>query len=179
MLEAVRTRRSHSQVTAIAPSHAELLPLVAAAARAADHASLRPWRLIELRGDARDRLGQAFVQAAGLTGDAALKQAGKPLRAGLLLAIVACRQPSEKVEEWEQEAAAAGVAHLLTLLLSEAGWGVMWRSGPYTRADAVRRMHGLRDSEQLLGWLYVGAVPADCKPAHRTPIDPNEYLSAL
>ena len=179
MLDAVQNRRSRSQVTAIAPSHAELLPLVAAAARAADHAALRPWRLIELRDDARDRLGQAFVEAAGLTGGAAFKQAGKPLRAGLLIAIVACRRPSEKVEEWEQDAAAAGVAHLLTLLLSEAGWGVMWRTGPHTRADAVHRVHGLTETEQLLGWLYVGAVPDDCKPVRRAPIDASEHLSAL
>jgi len=179
VLEAVQNRRSHSQVTAIAPSHAELLPLVAAAARAADHASLRPWRLIELREHARDRLGQAFVEAAGLEGDAARKQAAKPLRAALLIAIVASRRPSEKVEVWEQDAAAAGVAHLLTLLLGEAGWGVMWRTGPHTRADAVHRMHGLSESEQLLGWLYVGAVPFDCKPVPRAPIDASEHLSAL
>ncbi|MDH6237848.1 nitroreductase family protein [Cryobacterium sp. CG_9.6] len=179
VLDAVHNRRSHSRVTQSAPSHDDLLPLVSAAARAADHASLRPWRLIELRGEARNRLGDACVEAAGLTGEAALKQAAKPLRAALLIAIVACRQPSDKVDEWEQDAAAAGVAHLLTLLLSEAGWGVMWRSGPQTRSAAVRRMHHLADHEQLLGWLYVGAIPADCRPVPRTVVDATTYLSVL
>ena len=54
-LEAVRARRSWSKVTDDAPTRDELLTLVAAAGRVADHSSLRPWRLIELRGDDRGR----------------------------------------------------------------------------------------------------------------------------
>ena len=67
----VAARRSYSRVTPDAPSHEELLPLVAAAGRVADHSALHPWRLIELRGDARVRLGQAFVKDAGATGEEA------------------------------------------------------------------------------------------------------------
>ena len=60
---------------------------------------------------------------------------------------------------WEQEAVAAGVAHMLTLLLDEAGWGVMWRTGPHTRHPLVAEAHGLASNERLLGWLYVGGRP--------------------
>ena len=157
-LEAFRRRRSHPRVTADAPSHAELLPLVEAAATVADHGSLRPWRLIELRGDARHRLGEAFVGASGLTGHDAESLAAKPLRASLLFAVVAKEVPSIKVPAWEQEAAASGVAHALSLLLDEAGWGVMWRTGGHVRSAEVRAMHGLSANEKLLGWLYVGGV---------------------
>src|SRR3954468_23507426 len=59
-LEAVRTRRSWSKVTDEAPTHAELLTLVSAAGRVADHSSLRPWRIIELRGPDREVLGRAI-----------------------------------------------------------------------------------------------------------------------
>ncbi|HEY0261298.1 MAG TPA: nitroreductase family protein, partial [Lacisediminihabitans sp.] len=110
-------------MTSEAPAHDQLLPLVEAAATVADHGSLRPWRLIELRGEARARLGSAFVEAAGLDADGGAKLAAKPLRAPLLIAIVAVHRQSFKVEEWEQDAAASGVAHLLSLLLDEAGWG--------------------------------------------------------
>lgn len=179
VLNAVQVRRSHSRVTADAPSHAELLPLVAAAARSADHAALRPWRLIELRGDARGRFGAALVAASACTGADADRLALKPLRAPLLIAVVACRRPDTPVRVWEQDAAAAGVAHILSLVLAEAGWGVMWRSGPHTRADEIRQAHGLSDSEVLLGWLYVGGIPIDAKPATRTAIEPEDYLSVL
>ena len=62
---------------------------------------------------------------------------------------------SGKVPRWEQEAVAAGVAHTLSLLLDEAGWGVIWRTGSHTRAKAVAKAHGLDKNEVLLGWLYV------------------------
>ncbi len=179
LLEAIASRRSRASVTGVAPGREELLPLIAAAASVADHASLRPWRLIELRDDARERLGAAFVAATGLEGKDAAKLAAKPLRASLLLAVVVVHKPNLKVPDWEQDAAAAGVAHLLSLLLHDAGWGVMWRTGPQTRSAPVRRLHQLADNEELLGWLYVGGVPETARDDPRTPIDPQEFISHL
>ncbi|MCU1550587.1 MAG: nitroreductase [Glaciihabitans sp.] len=179
LLGAVTRRRSYPRVTADAPSHDELLPLIEAAATAPDHASLQPWRIIELRGDARSRLGDALVDASGLLGEDAERLAAKPLRAPLLLAIVAVRKPSFKVHEWEQDAAAAGIAHLLALLLDDAGWGVMWRTGGHTRSDAVRRMHKLADNEELLGWLYVGGKLESSKPDARKNLDVSAMITSL
>uniref|UniRef100_UPI00301CD5AA nitroreductase family protein n=1 Tax=Microbacterium sp. LB16 TaxID=3081271 RepID=UPI00301CD5AA len=62
---AVRARQSWSKVEDTAPTRDELLPLVAAAGRVADHYSLRPWRLIELRGADREVLGAAIAKAHG------------------------------------------------------------------------------------------------------------------
>ena len=175
----VAARRSHSRVTQEAPTHEELLPLVAAAGRVADHSALHPWRLIEMRGDARDRLGRAFAKDAKLHGSAADKLAAKPLRAPLLIAVVAVRTTSSKVPGWEQDAVASGVAHLLSLLLHDAGWGVIWRTGEHTRSRAVHRMHGLAKNERLLGWLYVGGIPDRDKEAPRKPLDPERFLTVL
>lgn len=179
LTDAIRRRRSYPRVTEDAPSTVELLPLVEAAASAADHASLRPWRLIELRGNARVRLGDAFVEASGLNGVDAERLAAKPLRASLLIAVVAVRRDSFKVHAWEQDAAAAGIAHYLTLLLDDAGWGVMWRSGGHTRSEPVRRLHGLADNEELLGWLYVGGKTDASKPDARAPFDAAAHLTSL
>ena len=166
-------------MTEDAPTHEQLLPLVETATGVADHASLRPWRLIELRGDARARLGDAFVAASGLAGEDADRLAAKPLRASLLIAVVVVHRPSFKVHDWEQDAAAAGLAHILSLLLDDAGWGVIWRSGGHTRSEAVRVMHELDDNEELLGWLYVGGKTELTKPDARQPFDPDSILTAL
>ena len=179
VLDAVSRRRSHSKVTAAAPTREQLLPLIAAAGGVADHASLRPWRLIELRDDARVRLGEAMVVASGLDDESGAKLAAKPLRASLLIAVVAVHQPSFKVEKWEQDATAAGVAHMLSLLLAEAGWGVMWRTGHLTRTQPVREMHRLAENEELLGWLYVGGLPDDAKDGAKRSINPEEFVTAL
>jgi len=173
-LDAARERQSYSKVTGVAPTRDELLPLIAAAGRVADHSSLQPWRLIELRGDDRDRLGEAIAEAQGDS-----TPSSKPLRAPLLIAVVASFRTSEKVPRWEQEAVASGVAHTLSLLLDEAGWGVMWRTGHYTRSAAVAERHGLSEHEQLLGWLYVGEKTAVKKTGRRKSIDADAVLQAM
>ena len=173
-LEAMRQRRSWSKVTGDAPTHDELLEFVAAAGRVADHSSLRPWRLIELRGSDRERLGKALAKAAGDK-----KPSTKPLRAPLLIAVVARITAKHKVPAWEQEAVAAGVAHALSLVLDEAGYGVFWRTGEHTRAKQVAKAHGLTKNERLLGWLYVGAKPVRTKPVHLKTIDPARFLSPM
>ena len=175
---ALRHRRSQSKVGDAAPSIRELVPLIEAAGSVADHSGLRPWRVIALRDDARVRLGSAMAEAAGLDGEAAEKLARKPLRAPLLLAIVVSPQPSVKVPEWEQEAVASGVAHALALVLDEAGWGVMWRTGLQTRSEPVARMHGLAPGERLLGWLYVGSRDRE-KHGPRPPIDAGRFRRSL
>ncbi len=134
--------------------------------------------MIAIRGAAWDRVGAAIAEASGLTGNAAEKLAAKPRRAPLLLAVVVSPKPSFKVPEWEQEAVASGVAHALSLVLDEAGWGVMWRTGLQTRSDAVARAHGLEPGERLLGWLYVGGRP-DKKSGRRSTITAKKYLSSL
>ena len=173
-LEAVRARRSWSKVDDEAPTHEELARLVSAAGRVADHSSLRPWRLIELRGDDRVRLGKAIARAEGDR-----KPSTKPLRAPLLIAVVVSYRKSGKVPRWEQEAVASGVAHVLSLLLDEAGWGVIWRTGGYTRAKKVAKAHGLKKDEALLGWLYVGRKPAGKAPGRRKPVDADAVLSRM
>jgi nitroreductase len=177
--DAIAARRSFSRVGDTAPTHEELLELVGAASRSADHASLHPWRLIEIRGDARVRLGHAIARAEGKKDEEAERVSAKPLRAPLLVAVVAVHRPSEKVPRWEQTVAAAGVAHTLSLLLDDAGWGVIWRTGHYTRSRRVATFHGLGADERLLGWLYVGAKPDDATPSRKEPVDPSAFVTVL
>ncbi|MFZ4894615.1 nitroreductase family protein [Plantibacter sp. Mn2098] len=174
LYEAVLQRRSWSKVTDDAPDRDELLHLLTAAGRVADHSSMRPWRVITLRGDDRVKLGRAIAKA---TGDKGVST--KPMRAPLLLAVVATVKPSEKVPSWEQEAVASGVAHVLSLLLDDAGWGVLWRTGTYTRAKAVRKAHGLGKDELLLGWLYVGGKPANARIGRRKAVNAKAHLSRM
>ncbi|RLP83671.1 nitroreductase [Mycetocola lacteus] len=172
--EAALTRRSRSKVSPETPDHDELVRLVSAAGRVADHSGLEPWRLIELRGTDRHRLGEALAEAEGKRSPST-----KPLRAELLIAIVFAPKKSHKVPEWEQEAVASGVAHVLSLLLDEAGWGVLWRTGELTRTEPVHRMHGLAPQEKLLGWLYVGGVLPRDKPERPRTIDGARFITGL
>lgn len=176
--EAMLRRRSHSSVGEAAPADTELRKLLEVAGTIADHASLHPWRVIAIRGEARERVGRALAEASGLEGGDAEKLARKTLRAPLMLAVVVSPKPSFKVPDWEQEAVASGVAHALTLLLDEAGWGVMWRTGIHTRSGPVHRAHELLPDERLMGWLYVGSKP-EKKSGSRKPFSAKDHLTRL
>lgn len=182
VLQAMASRRSVSKVGEQTPTDAEIAELLAAVTPVADHKALRPWRLILLRGDDRLRLGEALDAASGE--ERAPGEANpKPLRAELLIAVVASYTEHPKVPEWEQLATAAGAAHLLELALWQAGWGVMWRTGLQANAPEVRAVHGLGEDEQLLGWLYVGDVPEFYRErlanSKRPPLDPAPFLSCF
>ena len=97
-----------------------------------------------------------------------------------MLAVVVSPRKNGKVPYWEQECVASGVAHYLSLLLHEAGWGTMWRTGEAARSAQVRKAMVLEKGEQLLGWIYVGGVPhRDRKSKPRKPLDTAKHLSAL
>lgn len=175
--DAISSRRSHSKVTDEAPSHDELTLLLSAMTSVPDHSALRPWRIIEIRGEDRAALGAALAKANGTT---KAKGIAKANRAPLVLAIVASPTKSKKVPYWEQEAVATGVAHLLSLILHEAGWGTMWRTGTATRHRAVRKAMRLEKHEQLVAWIYVGGIPdRDKKRKPRKPLDMKRHLGGL
>ncbi|GAB3258215.1 nitroreductase family protein [Arthrobacter pigmenti] len=182
-LETMAARRSSSSVTDRAPDDAELTRLLAAVVPVADHKGLRPWRLVVHRGDERLRIGDALAR-----GDLGKRDQPDPktvekfrkktTRAPLLLAVIAERR-SSSLPKWEQEAVAAGAAHLLELALFAAGWGVMWRTGSGTDTKAVRKLYDLHKRDRLLGWLYVGGLEpgASSKPKKRP--SPEQFLTRL
>lgn len=177
---AIRARRSTAPVTDQAPSDAELAEYLQLAAHSPDHASLRPWRLITVRGNARQRLGQAMADGFGDEpgSPAAAKTAGKPLRAPLLISIVGVPVEHPKVPRWEQLASVAALVSTLQLVLFDAGYTAMWRTGPAVELTQVRDLLGLAESEQLLGWLYVGATQPDSQAPELEPAVADK-LSAL
>lgn len=171
LTEAVRGRRSATRLTAPAPSDDEICALLTDAASGPDHGLLRPWRVVLIRGAARETLGAAF--AAGLPADdeaGRARAAAKPLRAPLLVSTVFTPKDAPKVPAWEQLAAAVGVVHNLALLLHERGWGAMWRTGEPSRSQSVRSLLGVAAEEQLLGWLYIG-TPVPVRPPPRPEVD--------
>jgi nitroreductase len=156
--DAVRYRSSTAPILDEAPEEEELAALVSLAAHAPDHAALRPWRLSVIRGSDRHRLGEALVVGFGdeVGSAAAVKTAAKALRAPLLLGVVLEPVEHRKVPEWEQLAATVAMVTTLQLLLFEAGWTAMWRTGPATELAPVRELMGVTDGQRILGWLYIG-----------------------
>jgi nitroreductase len=180
LTEAVRSRRSAAPVTDAAPTDDQLYEYLTLAAHSPDHAGLRPWRLVPLRGSDRDRLGAALAAGFGDPPGSpeAARTAAKALRAPLLLSIVGCPVDHPKVPVWEQLAAIGALVATLELVLFDAGWTAMWRTGPGVGLAPVRQLLGLAETEQLMGWLYIGGR-AEARPDNRPDPDVSGKISPL
>jgi len=183
-LDCILTRRSGGRLTEPAPSDGNLATLLAAAAAAPDHGLLRPWRFIVLRGHALHRLGEVFAKAEEARGaeagtpvreDALARTRGKPLRAPLIIALIASPRPSPKVPAWEQLASAAAAAQNLCLAAHTLGYGSMWRTGWYSDATEVCTHLSLTPDAPVMGWIYLGTP----QPGAALPPRPVVDLAAL
>lgn len=175
--QAVITRRGGTRLLGPAPSDAELAELVSLAGTAPDHGRLSPWRLINLRGEARRALGEAMADAED--GTPRERTVGKALRAPLLVTIVFRPEDRPRIPRWEQLAATACAVQTLVLLLHDRGWSSIWRTGPSAEYAEVRKVLNINEDEQCLGWLYVGTEEETDSSHVRRPIDGYSKFSSL
>lgn len=113
-LDALLNRVSVPRLTEPAPNAAQREALFQAALRAPDHGQLRPWRFLTIEGQGREKLGELFAEAVQNKGDASQaaldKARAMPLRAPLLIVVIAKLQDHFKVPKSEQRLAAGCAA---------------------------------------------------------------------
>jgi nitroreductase len=178
VIEALQSRNSAPRLTAPGPSDAELDEMLACALRSPDHAWLTPWRFISVTGDARDSLGE-LLEASLLRRDPHADEAARekarsaPLRAPLVLIVLAAIQEHPKVPAWEQQVS-AGCAAFSVLLAAEAlGYAGVWRTGAVTEDAEFTDSLGADENERIVGFLYLGSREGRSKPL--PPRDPADF----
>jgi nitroreductase len=172
-IELLDTRVSNGKLTGPAPDAATLRDILKGAFRAPDHALLRPWKVFEVRGEAREKLGDVFADAladSGETDDEKLERARrKPLRAPLVLVVAATPVEHPKVPELEQVLSAGAVAHGILLGAHARGFSAMWRTGELSHDPFVAAAFGLGEGDRIVAFVYVGTAaqepPATIRPA--------------
>lgn len=174
------TRASNGKLGDPAPDDETVQLAMQAAVRAPDHGLLRPWRLLLVRGDARERLGRVMREALlARKPDAAAaeldKEQAKPLRAPLLIVVAARVQESPKIPAIEQILAAGAAAQNILLALHARGYAGMWRTGPAAYDASVKRALGLRAEDAIVGFLYAG-TPRMPAPAIDRPT-PEQFVN--
>lgn len=160
-LDALLNRVSIPRLEAPAPSSEQREILFQAALRAPDHGQLRPWRFLTVEGDRREQLGEILAEAVALKGGevnpAALDKArAMPLRAPLVVVVIARLQEHPKVPKHEQLQAAACAAHGILLAAYAQGIGAVWRTGELGYSKHVAEALGLGEGEELIAFLYLG-----------------------
>ena len=178
-LDALLNRVSVARLVDPAPTQVQREMLFDAALRAPDHGQLRPWRFLTIEGAAREQLGEVLAQAVQANGDAneaaLLKARGMPMRAPLLIVVIACLVEHGKVPANEQLLAAGCAAHGILLAAYAQGIGAVWRTGELSYSPVLADRLGLQDNEQVIGFLYLGTPQ---KPPREAPkLEPADYVS--
>ncbi|MFM7275974.1 MAG: nitroreductase family protein [Gammaproteobacteria bacterium] len=178
-LQALLGRRSASRLVEPAPAGVQRERILRSALQAPDHARLRPWRFLLVEGDARQALGEAMARAMRRHDPQAEpatleKLRANPLRAPLVVVLLACIREHPKVPALEQQLSVACAAQCMLLAAHAEGFGGIWRTGPVTWLPELPGELGLLEGEQVLGFLYIG-TPAS-SPAPVEPPAPDTHF---
>ena len=179
-LDLLLHRNSAPRLTAPAPPEADLDTILRAGLRAPDHAWLTPWRFVIIREDRREAFGDVLADALAKrdpdADQAALDKArAAPLRAPLMIAVLAHIKPHPKVPPVEQRLSAGCAAHAMLLATEALGYAGIWRTGGAAFDDNVHRALAAQDNEEIVGFLYIGTRDGAAKPLPQR--EPRQFAS--
>jgi nitroreductase len=177
-LALLRQRNSAPKLTEPAPSPIEVHEMLRCALRSPDHARLRPWRFLSIRGERRAALGELMLASllrSNPDADAAArdKALAAPLRAPLIMVVFASLREHPKVPAWEQRVSAGCTAFALGLAAEGLGYASIWRTGAYASDRELIRGLGGSDMEEIIGFLYLGTRDGAAKPL--PDLDPRDF----
>lgn len=126
---------------------------------APNHRRTWPWRFAAFHGDARHRLGQAFVadmveRGFGDEGKHA-KTLTKYARTPSVLVVGAAAHDHPTFHDENRDTVAAGVQNLL-LGATTAGLATYWSTPPLIDAPSVLEMCGFEDDTRIVAVIYLG-----------------------
>ncbi|GFM59609.1 nitroreductase family protein [Pseudomonas capsici] len=179
-LDVLLNRVSVPRLVDPAPDAAQREILFGAALRSPDHGQLRPYRFITVEGPARERMGELLVEALQQSGGEITPQALDkarlgPLRAPLVVVVVARLQDHFKVPRKEQLITAGCAAHAVLLAAYAQGVGAVWRTGDLSYSPHVAKGFGLGDDEEVIAFLYLG-TPQN-PPREAPKVDVGGFVS--
>jgi nitroreductase len=167
--EALRLIQSRVSITKLiepAPNAAELLEVFKAAGRAPDHGKLKPWRFLVIETEGLELLSRIFLEALAesspdISPSVIEKTKNMPFRAPMIIVAVAKCQESSKVPKQEQIIACGAATQNLLNALFALNYGAVWRTGDLAYDKHVAQSLGLVESEEIIGFIYVGTPALD------------------
>ena len=169
-LRLLQNRVSIARLDYPAPTHAHLVEVFKAAARAPDHGKLQPWRFLVVEGEGlgalSDVLVDALIKAEPDTSPSVIeKTKNMPFRAPMIIVAVAKCQDHPKVPKQEQLLACGAATQNMLNAFFALGYGAVWRTGDLAYDHHVKTALGLEVLEELTGFIYVGTPIQDIPQA--------------
>lgn len=179
-LDVLQKRVSVGKLQSPAPDKILCEAFIRAAMRAADHGNLTPWRFLLIQDEALVKLGEVFLAAAKINKpDMSIEEAQRflsmPLRAPMIITVIAKTQVHPKIPVHEQLFSAAAAAQNMLNAAYAAGFGAIWRTGELASDSYVNNALGLIQGEQIIGFLYIGTPIQPLGEAKPKPV--ADFLS--
>ena len=180
-LDNILNRVSARKLSKPYPNKEEMKLVYKAALRAPDHAWLRPSSFIEVKDDGLDKLSKIFFNygksSADISDEIAEKYKNAPYRAPMIIILVNSFKEHPKVPEIEQKLSTATAAQNIMLALNAMKYSCMWRTGKLAFNKSVQKSIGLKDNQEILGYIYVGTETGKKK---RIPsLDIDQFVTYL
>jgi nitroreductase len=171
-IDLLLSRRSGSAkaMTGPGPDAEELRTILRAAARVPDHGKLFPWRFIVFEGAARARFGELLVeclkQTETVSAERAALEAGRFLRAPVVVGVVSRARAGVPIPEWEQQLSAGAVCQTMLIAAHALGFVANWITEWCAYHPLVQERLGLKPGERIAGFIYIGksAAPLEERP---------------
>lgn len=175
-VDVIISRVSPSKLSEPAPPPEAVEKMFAAAVAAPDHGRVRPWRFVVIQGKAREKFGELMAQSLARrekdVSPAKLDfERAKALRAPLLVVVAATPKDDPKIPEIEQIEAVAAATQNFVIAAYALGYGTLWRTGKIAYDPEVKRALGLRESDAVVGVIYVGTIATPGAPRKISPGD--------
>ncbi len=179
-LKAIQNRNSVAHLTEPAPTTEEMEQVYKGALRAPDHAWLRPWKYIEIRGNSRNRLADAFLKASISVGEEVTDELKEklqkaPFRAPMVIVLAADIKEHPKVPKIEQIISLGASAQNILLGLYDIGYSAIWRTGKMAFNKHITDALELPTNYEVIGYLYVGTPSGHIKSLPE--IDLSDHLT--
>lgn len=159
-IDALLSRYSSLKLAELAPMGVALDKIIESATRAPDHGNLRPWRFILIEGEARNRFGDLLADQIRLKGSVTdemlQRERAKALRAPMIIVVAAMSNPAARIPLIEQVMSAAAPAQNIMLAAFALGFGAIWKTGDAAYSDNVKAAFGLKPSDGIVGFVYIG-----------------------
>jgi nitroreductase len=179
VIEAIRTRRTiHSCLPDILPLET-LEWIIEAGTWAPNHHMTQPWRFTIVGQKTRQAMADLYaeIQAASLPIDADAATQSRTLekareKALMIpnLIVVTCVMDGSIEEQAEDFAAACAAVQNMQLAAWSEGIGTLWSTGRITRLPALHDLIGLKEGQDLVGFLYLGYPAETTEPRPRKPV---------
>ncbi len=176
-LNLLLSRRSGSakRMQGPGPTADQLHRIIAAGIRVPDHGKLAPWRFIVFEGEGRARMGEILAQCIAGERDTSPErieqERNRFMRAPIVIGVVSRVREQIPIPVWEQELSSGAVCMTMLLAAHAMGFVANWITEWCAYHPLVLARVGLKPTERIAGYIYIGHPVEPLEERPRPPVD--------